>query len=155
LKTIDISDRAGPIVAGVVHSLVAWVAILQQEDKNKNWHQSRYESGLWNRSRMRYDAGKCRCRGLMQARNKFCNSIHAVRFHIETDTNTLVHQLNLHANDLPGALVSCRIAWIWQFDFEVNDDRMRLNGGPDGLSWQPLRAASPHPKEVGDIEETI
>ena len=83
---------------------------MQQEDENKDRHPCHYESGLWNNCEQRYDAGKHMCRGLMKELKKFRNYIYRVRFLVETDANTLVHQLNFCANDLPGALVTRWIA---------------------------------------------
>jgi hypothetical protein len=155
LNTLEVSDGAGQIVVGVNASLEWWGAILQQEDKNKDWHPCRYESGLWNNAEKRYDAGKRECRGLMKALKKFCNYVYGVRFLVETDANTLVHQLNLPANDLPGALVTRWIAWIRLFDFDVKHVPARLNGGPDGLSRWPRGEGEPEPEEEDKLEETI
>jgi len=111
-KTLDVSDGAGQIVMGVDASSEGWGAILQQEDKNRDRHRCHYERELWNKAEKRYDAGKRECRGLMKALKMFHNYVYGVRFLVETDANTLVHQLNLPANDLPGALVTRWIAWI-------------------------------------------
>jgi len=153
LKTFDVSAGAGHIVVGVDASSEGWGAILQQKDENKDRHPGRYESGLWNKSEKRYDVGKRECRGLMKALKKFRNYIHVVRFLVESDTNTLVHQLYLPANNLSGALVICWIAWIRLFDFDVQHVPGRLNGGPDGLS-QRLRVEGEHElEEEDDLEE--
>jgi len=112
LKMLDVSDGAGQIVVGVDASLEVWGAILQQEDENKDRHPSHYQSGLWNNAEKRSDAGKRECRGLMKALKKFPNYVYGVRFPVETDANTFVHQLNLPANDLPGALVTLCIVWM-------------------------------------------
>jgi hypothetical protein len=104
---------------------------------------------------MRYDAGKRECCRLMKALKKFSNYVYGVRLLVETDANTLVHQLNLPANDLPGALVTRWIPWIRLFDFDVKHVPWRLNGGPDGLSRRPRREGEPEPEEEDDLEETI
>ena len=112
LKTLDISDGAGQIIMGVDASLGGWGAILQQEDENKDRHPCRYGSGLWNTAETRYDPGKREFGGLMRAHEMCLNYVYGVRFPVETDANTLVYQLLLPANDLPGALVTCWIASI-------------------------------------------
>jgi len=155
LKTLDVSDGAGQIVVGVDASLEGCGAIFQQEDENKDRHPCRYGSGLWNNAEKRYHAGKRECRGLMKALKKFRNYIDGVRFLVETDANTLVHQLNLPANDLPGALVTRWIAWIRLFHFEVKHVPGSLNGGPDGLSRRPRGEGESEPEEEDDPEETI
>jgi len=85
----------------------------------------------------------------------FHNYVYGVRFLVETDANTLVHQLNLPANDLPGALVTLWIAWIRLFDFDVKHVPGRLNGGPDGLSRRPRADGEPEPEKEDDLEDTI
>jgi len=155
LKTLDVSDGAGQILVGFDTSLEGWVAILQQEDENNDRHLSRYESGLWNKAEKRYDAAKRECRRLMKALKKFRNYVYGVRFLVETDANTLVHQLNLPTNDLPGALATRWIAWIQLFDFDMKHVPGRLNGGPDGLSRWPRGEGEPEPEEQDDLEETI
>jgi integrase len=91
----------------------------------------------------------------MKAVKKFRNYVYGVRLLVETDGNTLVHQLNLPANDLPGALVTRWIAWIRLFNFDVKHVPGRLNGGPDGLSRWPRGEGEPEPEEEDDLEETI
>jgi hypothetical protein len=74
---------------------------------------------------------------------------------VETDAKTFVHQLNLPANNLAGALVTRGIAWIRLFDFNVKHFTGRLNGGPDGLSRQPRGEGKPEPEEEDDPAQTI
>jgi len=112
LKTLDISDGARQLVLGVDASLEGWGAILQQEDENKDWHPCRYESTLWNKGKKRSDVAKCECRGLMKGLKKFHNYVNRVRRLVERDVNTLVHQVILPADNLPGALVNRWIGWI-------------------------------------------
>jgi hypothetical protein len=111
---------------------------LQQEDQNKDRHLCWHEGGLWNKAEKRYDPGKRECHGLMKVLKKFRNNVYAVRFLMETDANRLVHQLNLPANDQPGALVTRWIMWIQLFNFDVKHIPGRLHGGPDGLSQPSL-----------------
>ena len=42
-----------------------------------------------------------------------------MRFVVEIDAKTLLHQLNLPIVDLPGAMVTRWITWIRLFDFDV------------------------------------
>jgi hypothetical protein len=112
LKTLDVSDGTGQIVVGVDASWEGWGAFFQQQDENKDRHPYRYERGLWNRAEKRYHAWKCECCGQMKAHEKFRNYVYEVSFLVETDSNRLVHQFNLPANDLLGALVTGWIAWI-------------------------------------------
>lgn len=52
---------------------------------------------------------------------------------METDPNTLVHQLSLPGNALPGAPVTHWITWLQQIVFGVEPNPGRLHEGPDGL----------------------
>jgi ribonuclease HI len=156
-KTLDVSNQAGQIVLGVNASMEGWGAILHQEDEKKIRHPSQYESGHWNTAEKKYETGKRECRGLMRALKKFRTYVYSVQFFVETDANTLAHQLNLPAIDLPAALVNRWITWIRQFDFDVKHVPGGLNGGPDGLSRRPRGEWEPDPddQEVDDLEETI
>ena len=136
-------------------SLERWGAILQQDDEEGNRHPCRYESGLWTPAEKNYDAGQQECRGLMRALKKFRNYVYGVRFLVETDANTLVHQLNLPANDLPGALITRWMAWTRLFDFDVNHIPGRLNGRPDALSRRPPEEGENEAEGEDDLEETI
>jgi len=53
---------------------------------------------------------------------------------LETDASVLVAQLNRLATDLPGALVTRWIAYIWLFDFEVRHVPGTKHTVADGLS---------------------
>jgi hypothetical protein len=59
--------------------------------------------------------------------------VYQVRILVETDTNTLVHQLHSPTNDLPGALVTKRIVLKQQFDFDIKHIPGRMDGGHEGL----------------------
>jgi hypothetical protein len=118
-------------------------------------HACRYERGLWNKAAKRYDLRKCDCCALMMTFKKFRYYEYGVRFLVETDANRLVHQLNLPANDLQGALVTCRIAWIPLFYFYAKYVPGRVNGGTDGLTRQPQGDAEPDPADDVDREESF
>jgi len=108
-ETFEVSNGTGQIVVGVDTSSQGWGAILPQEDNNNDRHPCHYESSLWTKAEKRYDVGKHECCGLMKGVKRFHNNVNGVRFLAEPDSNTLVHQLNLPANHLPGALVT---QWI-------------------------------------------
>jgi len=93
IKAIDYAS-SGRIVLSVDSSLLGWGAILQQEDDMKKRHPARYESGIWTDAEKKYDAGKLECRGLLKALKKFRYYLYGVRFLVEIDTRTLIHQLN-------------------------------------------------------------
>src|SRR5262249_18180574 len=160
LKTIDYSLDAGRIILAVDASLDGWGAVMMQKEKGKveRRHPSRYESGLWKDAEKRYDAGKRECRGLLKALKKLRVYLYGVRLVVETDTNTLVHQLNLPASDLPGAAVTRWLAWLRLFDFEVVHVPGERNSGPDALSRRPHAendSESDNESDVDDIEEMI
>jgi len=74
---------------------------------------------------------------------------------METDANKLVHRLNLPANDLPGALLTCWITWIRLFDFDVTHVPGKLNWGSEGLSRRPWWERVLNSEEEDDLEETL
>lgn len=104
LKTFDISNGAGQIEMGVDTSFDGCGSILRQENKNNEWHLCCYECGLWNKAGNTYDPGKCERHWLVKPLMQIRNWVYGVRSLVETAANTLVHQLNLAANDLSGAL---------------------------------------------------
>jgi hypothetical protein len=119
-------------------------------------HPCRYESGIWKEAERRYDAGKRECRGLLKALKKLRVYLYGVRFTVETDANTLVHQLNLPASDLPGAVITRWIAWLRLFDFDVVHVSGEKNSGPDALSRRPRSSDDSDDDEPeDDIEQMI
>ena len=68
---------------------------------------------------------------------------HSIKFTVEIDAKTLLHQLNLPIVDLLGAMVTRWITWIRLFDFKVRHIPGRQHSGPDGLSK----------RQVDDFEE--
>jgi len=134
LKPIDYHAE-GMIFLLVDLSNIGWGAILQQEeDSMKNCHPVRFESGVWNEAEKKYDGGKLEYRGLLKALKKLRVYLYGVRFVMEIDTRTLVHQLNLPALDLPGSVVNRWLAWIRLFNFNIKHVTGKKHRGPDGLS---------------------
>ena len=109
----------GRVVLGVDACGLGYGAILQQENRDGKRHPVRYESGLWTPAESRYDAVKLECRGLLRALKKFRYYLYGVRFLVEIDARTLVHQLNQPTSDLPGTVVGRWIAYIQLFDFKI------------------------------------
>ena len=94
----------------------------------------RYESGVWSEPEKKYDAGKRECRALLRALKKLKVWLYGVKFTVEIDAKTLLHQLNLPIVDLPGAMVTRLTSWIRLFDFTVRHVAGRKHSGPNGLS---------------------
>src|SRR5437588_9899901 len=119
LKTLCYSPEedsfVGRIVLGVDACGLGFGAILQQEDWDGKRHPVRYESGLWTPAESRYDVVKLECHGLLWAVKKFHYYLYGVRFLVEIDARTLVHQLNQPMSDLPGTVVGHWIVYIWLF----------------------------------------
>ena len=102
----------GRVVLGVDACGLGFGAILQQEDRSGKRHPVRYKSGLWMLAESRYDAVKLECRRLLRALKKFRYYLYGVRFLVEIDAHTLVHQLNQPTSDLPGMVVGRWIDYI-------------------------------------------
>jgi hypothetical protein len=110
------------------------VETVEMRQRDEKRHLCRFESGLWAPAECRYDAGKKECKGLHKARKKMRFWLYGVRFGVEIYARTLVYQLNLPANDLPGAMVTRWIAWIRLFDFDVVHVLGKQQTAADGLS---------------------
>jgi len=74
---------------------------------------------------------------------------------METDADTLVHQLHLTANDLLGTLVTCWTTRIQLFKFDREHVIGKMYGGPDGLLWWRCQVGEPKLDEEDDVVETI
>ena len=69
----------------------------------------RYESGVWTTPEKNYDAGKRECRALLRSLKKLKVWLYSIKFTVEIDAKTLLHQVNLLIMDLAGAMVT---RWI-------------------------------------------
>ena len=136
LATLDYADDAGEIILAVDASGEGWGAILQQVIDGKS-HAVRYESGVWSEPEKKYEAGKRECRALLRALKKLKVWLYRVKFVVEIDAKTLLHQLNLPIVDLSGAMVTRWISLIKLFDFIVRHVAGRKHSVPDGLSRRP------------------
>ena len=107
LRPLDYQAE-GKIILSVDSSLLEWGAILQQEEElnSKKRHPLRYENGLWSPAEKKYDLGKLECRGLLCALKKLRFYLYGIRFLVEIDAKTLVHQFNQPASDLPELVVN-------------------------------------------------
>src|SRR5258706_3818075 len=135
LKPIDYKAD-GKIILSIDSSQLGWGAILQQEEKlgSKKRHLAWYENGLWSITEKKYDSRKLECRGLLRALKKLRFYLYGIRFLVEIDAKTLVHQLNQPASDLPGSVLNRWFAWIRRVDFELKHVAGTKHGGPDALS---------------------
>ena len=119
LVKIDYSEGAGDIILAADASQSGWGANLMQQDIEGRRHPSQYESGLWSKTELQYDAIKQECCAVLKALQKMRYWLYGVHFILETDAKVLVAQLNRSAMDLPGALVTRWITYIRLFDFKV------------------------------------
>jgi len=63
-------------------------------------------SGVWNETEKKYNGGKLEYYRLLKALKKLQVYLYGVRFVVEIDARTLIHQLNLPASDLLGLVVN-------------------------------------------------
>jgi hypothetical protein len=70
------------------------------------YYLSRFESRVWNLTEQKYDAGKRECLSILKALRKLKPWLYSIYFQLETDANTLVHQLNKAASDLPNSVMT-------------------------------------------------
>ena len=137
LVRLDVSKGAGSVILAVDASLKGWGMVLMQMDEEGKRHPIRYDSGVWSDAEKNYDATKRECRGVLKVLKKVREYLYGVHFILETDAAVLVAQLNQHATDLPGALVTRWLAWIRLFDFEVRHVPGTKHTAADGLSRRP------------------
>ena len=78
-----------------------------------------------------------------------------MKFVVEIDAQTLLHQLNLPIVDLPDAMVTRWIAGIWLFDFDVRHVQVRQHSGPDRLSCRPNDEDGDDDDDYESVEEYI
>ena len=122
----------------------------------KKRHPARDESGIWTDAEKKYNAGKLECRRLLKTLKKFRYYLYAVRFLVEIDARTLVHQLNQPASDLPGSVVNRWRAWIRLFSFDIKHVAGKRHGGPDGLSRRGKdKGDSEDGEDENELEERI
>ena len=132
LATLNNADDAVEIIFAVDASVEGWGAILQQVQYGKRY-PVQHESGIWSKPKKKYDGGKCKSQALLQALQKMKVWLQGVKFIVEIDAKTILHKLNLEIVDLPGAMVTVWILWIWLFNFTVRHVARRKPFGSDGL----------------------
>ena len=156
LSSIDYADHSRDIILAVDASGEGWGScLMQMATDGIRRHIIRFDSGLWNDSEKKYDAGKRECRGLLKALKKCKHLLIGARFVVELDAKTLVAQLNRSAADLPGALVSQWLAWIRLFDFEVQHVPGRKHSAADALSRKPWAESDALDDAEPDIDEYV
>jgi len=159
--TAELGKERGKIVLGVDASLLDFGAILQQEDEKGHRHPARYESGLWTEAERNYNAGRLECRALLRAVKKFRNYLYGVHFLVAIDARSLIYQLNQPINDIPGAVVGRRLAYIRLFSFDIVHVPGTWHKGPDSLSRRPATYEEEKElrengrKEEDELEEAI
>lgn len=119
LATPRVGPEEGALMLAVDTGGEGWGAVGIEEYEEGRGHPCRYERGLWSLAEKLYYTAKKKCKDLPKVLKKMKFWMYGVRFVAEMDVKTLLHQLNLPANDLPGALVTRRIAWIRLFDCDV------------------------------------
>lgn len=157
LAALDYSDDAGVIYVAIDASGDGHGEVIMQADKHnpKLRHPVRYESGLWSEAEQRYDAGKLECLAVLKGLKKFKSWLFGAFFVLEIDANTLVHQLNKPASDLPNATITRWIAWIRLFTFTVQHVPGKKHGAPDSLSRKPPTARDIEERDAEEDDEKM
>jgi hypothetical protein len=144
LVSVDYSEPIREITIMVDGSKKGWGAVLQQKGEDGLIHPIRFESGVWSVSERNWDSGKHECKALLLALKKFRPWIYGVHFIVETDSKTLIAQLNRSATDVPGALITRWLALLnlWEFDIRHVAGRKNvvadaLSRRPEGPDWEP------------------
>jgi len=91
----------------------------------------------------------------MEGLKKVLNYISEVRFVVDTDANTVVHQQLLPTVNQPGGLAIPLILWIWLFNIIVNCIGWMMNREPDCVSHYLQVNIQPETKEDDDIADSL
>ena len=134
LISIDYSEPLRAIIISVDGSKKGWGAVIHQIDNRGQRKPVRFESGVWSKSERNWDSGKHECKALLLALKKFRPYIYGVHFTVETDSRTLIAQLNRSATDLPGALITRWLALLNMWEFDIKHVEGKKNVVADGLS---------------------
>lgn len=156
LVSIDYSKPLRPVIILVDRSKKGQSAVIQQEDLQGQRHPVRFESSVQSASERNQDLGKHKCKAMLLVLKKFCLQIYSIHFIVETDTQTLVDQLNQSATNLLGALITRQLALLNIQEFEVRYIAGKRNVITNALSQrlEPKEQELPVKLEE-DIEEFI
>ena len=105
-----------------------------QVSKDGYRYPIRYNSSLQTKPKRKYDTVKLECRALLYILKRLRPYLYRVHFIVETNTNTLIAQLNRTATDLPSTLVTRQIVQIQMFDFDIRYVPGKKNLVADTLS---------------------
>src|SRR5579859_3927253 len=136
LVKLDFSPNALSTVLNIdTSTTIGWDAVLSQIQTVGCVKCSRFESGIWNGTELKYDALKLECRGLLKGIKKLRFWLFGRHFLVEMDSQSLVWLFNQPPNDLPNAMMTRWLAYIRLFDFTPKHIHGHKNGVADGLSW--------------------
>ena len=96
--------------------------------------------------------GKLEWQGLLKALKKFRYYLYAVRFLVEIDARTLIHQLNQPAPDLPASVVNRWLGWIRLFTIDIKHGAGTKHGGRDALSRRGKAEEDFEDEDPDDLE---
>ena len=100
-------------------SLEGQGGVIEQVDTEGHRYPARFKSGVQSKAKRNYDAYKRECKGVIYLLKKFRYYLYRVYFILETDTKTLVTQLNQSTLDLPISLITRQLVQLYLFNFKV------------------------------------
>src|SRR6266496_6657368 len=135
LISLDFSPDALAIILNVdTSTTIRWGVILSQmQSDGKPW-PAWFESGIWNKMELKYDALKLECWGLLKVLKKLWFWLYGRHFFVEMDAQTLTWLLSQPLNDLPNAMMTHWLAYIHLFNFMIKHIPRNKNSGADALS---------------------
>jgi hypothetical protein len=156
LISVDYSEPLRIVVISVDGSKKGWGAVLQQLSIDGKMHPVRFESGVWSKSEQNWDSGKHECKAMLLALKRFRPWIYGIHFTVETDSRTLIAQLNRSATDLPGSLITRWLALLNLWEFDIRHVEGKKNVVADALSRRPEPEGWEAPDEPEeDVEDFI
>ncbi|RCI14035.1 hypothetical protein L249_8291, partial [Ophiocordyceps polyrhachis-furcata BCC 54312] len=155
LVPLDLGPNHGEIILMCDASATGWGAVLFQEIDNVR-RTVRFESGIWNPAEANYDATKRECKAVLCAMRRLRLHLYGVHFILETDARVLVDQLKGSLKDVPGAMVTRWVSYIFLFDFTVRHISGEKNLVADALSRKPTTEIDRIEREKdGDSEDFV
>ncbi|RCI12114.1 hypothetical protein L249_0751 [Ophiocordyceps polyrhachis-furcata BCC 54312] len=155
LVPLDLGPNHGEIILMCDASATGWGAVLFQEIDNVR-RTVRFESGIWNPAEANYVATKRECKAVLCAMRRLRLHLYGVHFILETDARVLVDQLKGSLKDVPGAMVTRWVSYIFLFDFTVRHISGEKNLVADALSRKPTTEIDRIEREKdGDSEDFV
>ena len=118
-------------------SLEGQGGVIEQVDTEGHRYPARFKSGVQSKAKRNYNTYKREYKGVIYLLKKFRYYLYRVHFILETNTKTLVTQLNRSILDLLISLITRQLIQLYLFDFKVRHVPGKKNIVANILSRRP------------------